>query len=178
VVSAGNFHGQPLAFALDFATIAVAELGSISERRTDRILDPMRSQGLPAFLSPEPGVNSGYMISQYLQAAIVAENRVLAHPASTDSIPTSGSQEDHVSMGWGAGKKLLQVIDNVTKVLAVEILCATQGIEHRAPLRPAAATGAVVALVRAHVPPLTVDRALSDEIETVSRLIADGSVTG
>jgi histidine ammonia-lyase len=178
VISAGNFHGQPLAFALDFATIAVAELGSISERRTDRILDPMRSQGLPAFLSPEPGVNSGYMISQYLQAAIVAENRVLAHPASTDSIPTSGSQEDHVSMGWGAGKKLLQVIDNVTKVLAVEILCATQGIEHRAPLRPAAATGAVVALVRAHVPPLTVDRALSDEIETVSRLIADGSVTG
>jgi histidine ammonia-lyase len=178
VVSGGNFHGQPLAFALDFATIAVAELGSISERRTDRILDPMRSQGLPAFLSPDPGVNSGYMISQYLQAAIVAENRVLAHPASIDSIPTSGSQEDHVSMGWGAGKKLLQVIDNVTKVLAVELLCATQGIEQRAPLRPAAGTGAVVHLVRDHVPPLTADRALSDEIETVSRLIADGSVTG
>jgi histidine ammonia-lyase len=177
VVSAGNFHGQPLAFALDFATIAVAELGSISERRTDRILDPTRSQGLPAFLSPDPGVNSGYMISQYLQAAIVAENRVLAHPASIDSIPTSGSQEDHVSMGWGAGKKLLQVIENVTKVLAVELLCATQGVELRAPLRPAPGTGAVVALIRDHVPPLTVDRVLADEIETVSRLIADGSVT-
>jgi histidine ammonia-lyase len=177
VVSGGNFHGQPLAFALDFATIAVSELASISERRTDRLLDPARSQGLPAFLSPDPGVNSGYMISQYLQAALVAENRVLAHPASVDSIPTSGSQEDHVSMGWGAGKKLLTVIDNVRRVIAVELLCAVQGIEYRAPLQPAPAAAAVVSLVRANVPPLTADRSLSEEIETVSRLIDQGAVT-
>ncbi|HEX9762548.1 MAG TPA: aromatic amino acid lyase, partial [Acidimicrobiia bacterium] len=177
VVSGGNFHGQPLAFALDFATIAVSELASISERRTDRLLDPARSQGLPAFLSPDPGVNSGYMISQYLQAALVAENRVLAHPASVDSIPTSGNQEDHVSMGWGAGKKLLTVIDNVRRVIAVELLCAVQGIEYRAPLQPAPAAAAVISLVRAHVPPLTADRSLSEEIEIVSQLIDQGAVT-
>ncbi|MCI0677821.1 MAG: histidine ammonia-lyase [Actinobacteria bacterium] len=178
VVSAGNFHGQPLAFALDFATIAVAELGSISERRTDRLLDPTRSQGLPPFLSPDPGVNSGYMITQYLQAALVAENRVLSHPASVDSVPTSGSQEDHVSMGWGAGKKLLEVIENVRRVIAVELLCAVQGIEYRAPLKPAKGTGRVVDIVRRHVPPLTVDRALGDEIETVARLIGERAIAG
>jgi histidine ammonia-lyase len=177
VISAGNFHGQPLAFALDFAAIAIAELGSISERRTDRMLDPARSQGLPAFLSPEPGVNSGYMISQYLQAALVAENRILSHPASVDSVPTSGSQEDHVSMGWGAGRKLLDVIENVRRVLAVEILCGVQGIEYRAPLRPASGTARVVDVVRAHVPPLTADRPLSDEIETVATLIETGALT-
>jgi histidine ammonia-lyase len=177
VISAGNFHGQPLAFALDFAAIAIAELGSISERRTDRMLDPARSQGLPAFLSPDPGVNSGYMISQYLQAALVAENRILSHPASVDSVPTSGSQEDHVSMGWGAGRKLLDVIENVRRVLAVEILCGVQGIEQRAPLRPASGTAGVVDVVRAHVPPLMADRPLSDEIETVATLIETGALT-
>jgi histidine ammonia-lyase len=177
VVSGGNFHGQPLAFVLDFAAIAVAELASISERRTDRILDPVRSSGLPAFLAPDPGVNSGYMIAQYLQAALVAENRILAHPASVDSVPTSGSQEDHVSMGWGAGLKLLSVLDNVRNVLAVEILCAVQGVEHRRPLVPGQGTAAVVDLVRAHVPPLTEDRSLSNEIETVAALIASGELT-
>jgi histidine ammonia-lyase len=177
VISGGNFHGQPLAFALDFATIAVCELASISERRTDRLLDPARSRGLPAFLSPDPGVNSGYMIAQYLQAALVAENRVLAHPASVDSVPTSGSQEDHVSMGWGAGKKLLTVIDNVRRVLAVEILCAVQGIELRAPLSPAPGTGRMVDLVRVHVPPLTADRSLAAEIETMAGLIDEGAIT-
>lgn len=176
VISGGNFHGQPLAFALDFATIAVAELASISERRTDRILDPTRSQGLPPFLAADPGLNSGYMISQYVQAALVAENRVLAHPASVDSVPTSGSQEDHVSMGWGAGKKLLTVLDNVRRVLAIEILCSVQGIEYRAPLQPASATGRVFELIRRHVPPLTDDRVLSGEIETVANLIATGAL--
>ncbi len=176
VISGGNFHGQPLAFALDFATIAVAELASISERRTDRMLDPTRSQGLPAFLSPDPGVNSGYMISQYVQAALVAENRILAHPASVDSIPTSGSQEDHVSMGWGAGKKLLTVLDNVRRVLAIEILCAVQGVEYRAPLRSSPANTRVIDLVRLVVPTLTVDRSLSTEIEVVADLIGDGSI--
>lgn len=177
VISGGNFHGQPLAFALDFATIAVAELASISERRTDRMLDPARSQGLPPFLAPDPGLNSGYMISQYVQAALVAENRVLAHPASVDSVPTSGSQEDHVSMGWGAGKKLLTVIDNVRRVLAIELLCAVQGIGFRAPLQPAQATGNVMALIRQHVPPLTDDRSLSAEIETIAELIGTGAVS-
>jgi histidine ammonia-lyase len=117
------------------------------------------------------------MISQYLQAALVAENRILAHPASVDSIPTSGSQEDHVSMGWGAGKKLLTVIDNVRRVIAVELLCGVQGIEYRAPLQPAPGVSAVVSLIRANVPPLTADRSLSEEIEIVSRLIDQGAVT-
>ena len=175
MLSAGNFHGQPLAFVLDFATIAVSELASISERRTNRILDPVRSRGLPAFLAANPGVNSGYMISQYLQAALVAENRILSHRASVDSISTSGGQEDHVSMGWGAGKKLLEVINNVRRVLAVEIICAVQGIEYRSPLRPASGTGEFVSLVRDHVPPLVEDRSTSDEIELVANLIADGA---
>lgn len=176
VISAGNFHGQPLAFVLDFCAIAVTELGSISERRTDRMLDPTRSAGLPAFLSPDPGVNSGYMISQYTQAALVAENRVLSHPASVESIPTSGMQEDHVSMGWGAGRKLFPVLDNTRRVLAVELLCAAQALEYRKPLRPAPGTGAVVSLIREHVPPLAEDRPLADEIETVSQLIGSGEI--
>jgi histidine ammonia-lyase len=176
VISAGNFHGQPLAFALDFAAIAVSELASISERRTDRILDPTRSQGLPAFLAPDPGVNSGFMIAQYTQAALVAENRVLAHPASVDSVPTSGMQEDHVSMGWGAGRKLFQVIDNVRRVLAVEILCAVQGIEYRRPLKPAPGTAALVEKVRSVVPSLTADRPLSADIEAVARMIEAGEL--
>ena len=177
VISGGNFHGQPLAFVLDFCSIAVTELGSISERRTDRILDPARSAGLPAFLSPDPGVHSGYMISQYTQAALVAENRVLAHPASVESIPTSGMQEDHVSMGWGAGRKLASILDNTRRVLAIELLCATQGLEYRKPLSPAPGTGAVTALIREHIPPLTADRPLAAEIEKVATLIADGSIS-
>ena len=136
-ISGGNFHGQPLAFALDFATVAVTELSSISERRTDRILDPVRSGGLPPFLATRPGLNSGYMVTQYVAAALVAENRVLCHPASIESIPTSGSQEDHVSMGWGAGRKLGEVLGNAARVIAVEVLCACAGIEYRRPLAPA-----------------------------------------
>jgi histidine ammonia-lyase len=177
VLSGGNFHGEPLAFAFDFTTIALAELASISERRTDRILDPARSQGLPPFLATNPGVESGYMITQYLQAALVAENKVLAHPASVDSIPTSGGQEDHVSMGWGAGKKMLEVVANVRRVLAVEILCAASGIEHRAPLRPATGTGSLVEAIRDVVPPLTADRQPAADIEAVAGLIESGAIT-
>ncbi len=176
VVSGGNFHGQPLAFVLDFAAIAIAELGSISERRTDRLLDPARSRGLPAFLAVSPGVESGYMIGQYVQAALVAENKVLAHPASVDTIPTSGNQEDHVSMGWGAGRKLSSVLANARRVVAIELLCAVQGVEYRSPLTPGAGVARVVELVRDHVPPLTGDRSLSDEIEVAAGLIEDGSV--
>jgi len=176
VISGGNFHGEPLAFVLDFSTIALSELASISERRTDRILDPARSQGLPPFLAANPGVESGYMITQYVQAALVAENKVLSHPASVDSVPTSGGQEDHVSMGWGAGKKLLTVIDNVRRVLAIEILCAVSGIEHRAPLTAAAGTSRLVELVRSQVPPLRGDRSPASDIESVAALISGGAI--
>lgn len=177
VVSGGNFHGEPLAFAFDFAGIAVSELASISERRTDRILDPVRSQGLPAFLATNPGLESGYMITQYAQAALVAENKVLAHPASVDSVPTSGAQEDHVSMGWGAAKKLLQIIENARRVLAVEILCAVTAIELRRPLQPAPATSRVIEAVRAEVPTPTGDHSPAAEIEAVSALIERGAFT-
>jgi len=177
VISGGNFHGEPLAFAFDFATIALAELASISERRTDRILDPVRSQGLPPFLAAKPGVESGYMITQYVQAALVAENKVLAHPASVDSITTSGGQEDHVSMGWGGGKKLLAVVANVRRVLAIEILCAVQAIEYRAPLTPGEGSARIAALVRDVVSPLESDRSPAADIEKVAGLIEDGSIS-
>ncbi|WKZ83656.1 MAG: histidine ammonia-lyase [Acidimicrobiia bacterium] len=174
VVSAGNFHGEPLAFALDFAAIAVAELGSISERRTDRILDPARSAGLPPFLATRPGLNSGYMIAQYTAAALVAENRVLCHPASVDSVPTSGLQEDHVSMGWGAGRKLGMVLDNAMRVVAVELLCAAEGIDRRQPLRPAPTTAAVRDLIRTVVPRLDRDRPPGPSVEAIADLIERG----
>ncbi len=176
VVSAGNFHGQPLALALDVMTIAITGLSSISERRTDRLLDPVRSSGLPAFLSPKPGVNAGYMLTQYTAAALVAENRVLSHPASVESIPTSGSQEDHVSMGWGAGRKLWEVLENASWVVAVEILCAVQGIDYRAPLTAARGTRAAAEVVRGKVPPLEEDREVAGETETVSGMIEDGEL--
>lgn len=176
VISAGNFHGQPLALALDMMAIAVTELGSISERRTDRLLDPNHSSGLPAFLSPRPGINSGYMLAQYTAAALVAENRVLSHPASVETIPTSGSQEDHVSMGWGAARKLWDVLMNTRRVLAIEILCAVQGLEYRKPLLPSPRVQAVVERIRQTVPPLEDDRQISKEIEEVAIMVATGEL--
>ena len=176
VVSAGNFHGQPLAFALDFMAIGVTELGSISERRTDRILDPQHSAGLPAFLAARPGVNSGYMIAQYTAAALVAENRVLAHPASVESIPTSGSQEDHVSMGWGAGRKLFPILDNTARVVAIELICAAQGLEYRRPLQPGPVAARIREAIRGLVPPLTEDRSVGAEIEAVANFIEAGGL--
>ncbi len=175
VISGGNFHGQPLAFAADFLTIAVTELGSISERRCDRLLDPERSAGLPAFLSPRPGLHSGYMLAQYTAAALVAENRVLSHPASVESIPTSGSQEDHVSMGWGAARKLGEVLDNTTWVLAVELICGAEGIAGRAPLQPAPRVKDVIDVIRSRVPPLAEDRPVGSDIEEVAGLIDGGA---
>ncbi|NUO61062.1 MAG: histidine ammonia-lyase [Hamadaea sp.] len=150
VESTGNFHGAPLGFAADFLAIAAAEVGSISERRVDRLLDVTRSRELPAFLTPDPGVNSGLMIAQYTAAGIVAENRRLAAPASVDSIPTSGMQEDHVSMGWAAAKKLRTVLDNLTSLLAVELLSACRGLQLRAPLVPSPAGRAALATVTAY----------------------------
>jgi histidine ammonia-lyase len=177
VVSGGNFHGQPLAFALDFLAIAVSELAAISERRTDRILDPDRSSGLPPFLAARPGLSSGYMITQYTAAALVAENRISAHPASVDSIPTSGLQEDHVSMGWGAGRKLQGVLANTARVLAIELMCAAEGVGHRAPLNPGPGVAAVVDAVRRVVPPLGEDRSAGADIEKLADWIEAGHAT-
>jgi histidine ammonia-lyase len=173
LVSNGNFHGEPLAFAADFLAIACAELGSIAERRVDRLLDVTRSMNLPAFLAENPGVHSGLMIAQYTAAALVAENRRLATPASVDSIPTSGMQEDHVSMGWGAGRKLRQSIDNLRRILAVELVCSTRALQLREPLRPAPATAAIVELVDARPGP---DRVLAPELVHAETLIAEGAV--
>jgi histidine ammonia-lyase len=144
VESTGNFHGAPLGFAADFLAIAAAEVGAIAERRVDRLLDVTRSRDLPPFLSPDAGVNSGLMIAQYTAAGIVAENRRLAAPASVDSLPTSGMQEDHVSMGWAATKKLRTVLDNLTSLLAVEVLSAVRGLQLRAPLTPSPAGRAAI----------------------------------
>ncbi|MFD0823256.1 aromatic amino acid lyase, partial [Micromonospora zhanjiangensis] len=148
VESTGNFHGAPLGFAADYLAIAAAEVGAIAERRVDRLLDVTRSRELPAFLSPDAGVNSGLMIAQYTAAGIVAENRRLAAPASVDSLPTSGMQEDHVSMGWAAAKKLRTVLDNLTSLLAVELLAGVRGLQLRAPLTPSPAGRAACAAVR------------------------------
>ncbi|MEV6637379.1 histidine ammonia-lyase [Actinoplanes sp. NPDC051470] len=145
VESTGNFHGAPLGFAADFLAIAAAEVGAIAERRVDRLLDITRNRDLPPFLAPDAGVNSGLMIAQYTAAGIVAENRRLAAPASVDSLPTSGMQEDHVSMGWSATKKLRTVLDNLTSLLAVELLSAVRGLQLRAPLTPSPAGRAAVA---------------------------------
>ncbi|MDP9867214.1 MULTISPECIES: histidine ammonia-lyase [Streptosporangium] len=176
VESNGNFHGAPVGYVLDFLAIAVADVASISERRTDRMLDVARSHGLPAFLADDPGVDSGHMIAQYTQAAIVSELKRLAVPASVDSIPSSAMQEDHVSMGWSAARKLRRSVDGLTRVLAVEILTAARALDLRAPHRPAPATGAVVAALRQTVPGPGPDRFLAPEIESVVRSVADNTV--
>lgn len=136
ILSGGNFHGQPMAFALDYLAIAVSELANISERRIEQMLNPSLSSGLPAFLAPNPGLNSGFMMLQVTAAALVNENKIFSHPASTDSIPTSANREDHVSMGMTSANKAKQVIENVTQVLAIELLCATQALDLRKPLKP------------------------------------------
>jgi histidine ammonia-lyase len=174
VMTTGNFHGEPLAFAADMLAMAISELASISERRVDRMLDPAFSRGLPPFLAPAAGTNSGYMLAQYTAASLVSENKVLAHPASVDTIPTSGKQEDHVSMGWTAVRKLREVVTNVRTCLAVEMLCAVQGIGLRADIAaPAPAVAAVHDLVRARVPAMMVDREVSEQIMAVEQLIPD-----
>ncbi|ASU84579.1 histidine ammonia-lyase [Nocardiopsis gilva YIM 90087] len=176
VESNGNFHGAPVGYVLDFLAIGVADLASIAERRTDRMLDVARSHGLPAFLADDPGVDSGHMIAQYTQAAIVSELKRLAAPASVDSIPSSAMQEDHVSMGWSAARKLRRAIDGLTSVLAVELLTAARALDLRSPLLPAPATGAVVRTLREQVPGPGPDRYLAPEIDAVAALITDGSV--
>ena len=176
VESTGNFHGEPLAFAADFLAIAAAEVGAISERRLDRLLDPHRSEGLPPFLAQEPGVNSGLMVAQYTAASLVAENRRLAAPASVDSIPTSGMQEDHVSMGWGAALKLRSVLDNLAHILSVELVAASRALDLRAPLKPAPATGAVRDALRKQVAGVGPDRVVAPDLVAAEAMLRSGAI--
>ena len=176
VESNGNFHGAPVGYVLDFLAIAVADVASMAERRTDRLLDPARSHGLPAFLADDAGVDSGLMIAQYTAAGIVSELKRLAVPASVDSIPSSAMQEDHVSMGWAAARKLRTAVDGLARVLAIEALAATRALDLRAPLQPAPATGAVLAAVRERVAGPGSDRFLSPEIEAVVDAVASGAL--
>jgi histidine ammonia-lyase len=175
VESNGNFHGAPVGYVLDFLAIPAADVASISERRTDRMLDVARSRGLPPFLADDPGVDSGHMIAQYTQAALVSELKRLAVPASVDSIPSSAMQEDHVSMGWSAARKLRRSVDALTRVLAIELLTAARALDFRAPLQPGPATGAVVAALRSAVPGPGHDRFLAPEIEAAVELVRSGA---
>jgi histidine ammonia-lyase len=176
LVSNGNFHGQPLAFALDALAMAVSELASISERRIERLVNPSLSEGLPAFLTPNGGLNSGFMIPQYVAAALVSENKALSHPASVDSIPTSAGQEDHVSMGNASGLKAWQVLANAERALAIELLAGAQAVEFLAPLEPGVGGRAVHRFVRELSPRVVDDRPLSGDIELVATAIRDGSL--
>jgi histidine ammonia-lyase len=178
IVSAGNFHGQPLAFALDALAMAASELASISERRTERLVNPSLSDGLPAFLAPDGGLNSGFMIPQYVAAALVSENKSLAYPASVDSIPTSAGQEDHVSMGNASGLKAWQVIGNAERAVAIELLAGAQAVEFLAPLQSGRGSEAARRFVRSLSDRVVEDRPLSGDIEAVAAAIRDGSVGG
>jgi histidine ammonia-lyase len=176
VESTGNFHGEPLALALDFLAIAASEVSSMTERRIDRMLDPTRSQGLPPFLSPRAGTNSGFMISHYTAASLAEENRRLAAPASVGSLPASAMQEDHNSMGWSAGRKLRPVLENLGRILAIEALCAAQALELRAPLRTAPATDTVVKRIRREVPFMESDRFLAPDLRRAEELVRTGEL--
>jgi histidine ammonia-lyase len=175
-ISAGHFHGQPIALPLDFLAIAMAELGSISERRTERMVNPALSNGLPVFLTAKPGLNSGLMVAQYTAASLVSENKVLCHPSSVDSIPTSAGQEDHVSMGTTSARKLGMVVGNVLNILTIELLCAAQGLDLRPDLAPGRGVVAAHRFIRSIVPHLDEDRVLADDIRRLAEKVEDGSL--
>jgi histidine ammonia-lyase len=178
VISGGNFHGQPVALALDFAKLAIAELGSISERRVALLLDPRLNDGLPAFLGRSSGLDSGLMILQYTAAALVSESKVLTHPAAADSIPTSANQEDHVSMGAIAARNARTVLEHTERVLAIELICAAQGLDLRLELQPGTAPGTGVAdafaRIRAVIERLDDDREPGPDLEAALALVSDG----
>ena len=176
LVSGGNFHGQPVAIALDLAAIAIAELSNISERRIEQMVNPALSNGLTPFLAPQSGLHSGFMIAQVTAAALVSENKIHCHPASVDSIPTSAAREDHVSMGSIGARKLANVIENVAHVLAIELIVAAQGVEQRRPLRPSHAVAAAHEAIRRAVPSLTEDRPLYEDIARTKELILSGEL--
>jgi histidine ammonia-lyase len=175
MLSNGNFHGQPVAFALDALAMAASELANISERRTERLVNPALSDGLPPFLASDGGLNSGFMIPQYVAASLVSESKALCHPASVDSIPTSAGQEDHVSMGNAAGLKAWQVLANAERVVAIELLAGAQAVEFHAPLKPGVGARAARELVRSISPRLDDDRSLADDIEALAASIRDGA---
>ena len=175
VESCGNFHGAPLAQAADLLSASIADLGAISERRVDRMLDASRSQGLPPFLAEDPGVHSGMMIAHYAAAAMVAENRRASMPAGVDTLPTSAMQEDHVSMGWAAARNLRRSVENLARILAVELTAAARALELR-PDRPAPGTAAALSSIRERIPGLGPDRWVSPELEDVAGIVADGSL--
>jgi histidine ammonia-lyase len=174
VLSGGNFHGAPLGLALDYSAVALTTLMSIAERRIDRLVNPDINEGLPPFLSQSPGVSSGLMIAHVAAAALLNEAKVLAHPASADSVPTSGGKEDHVSMGMTAALKFGQIVENAERLLAIELLCAAQGLECRQPLRPARRLQEALAVVRQIVRPLKEDRSLASDIEALAKALRDG----
>jgi len=175
VLSGGNFHGAALAYAFDYAAIALTDLASITERRIDRLLNPDINEGLPAFLSPDPGLSSGFMIAQIVAAALINECQVLAHPSSTGSIPTDGGKEDHVSMGMTGALKLRQIVENAERVLAIELMCAAQGLEFREPLKSSHETQRARAVVRSVVAHLDEDRVLAADIEALAAAIQAGA---
>jgi histidine ammonia-lyase len=174
-LSGGNFHGQPLALACDFLSIAIAELANISERRVERLVNPQLS-GLPAFLIEDGGLNSGFMIAQYAAASLVSENKVLSHPASVDSIPTSANKEDHVSMGAFAARKCRDIVANTEEVIAIELLCAAQAIDLFTNVKAGDGTLAAYEVIRTKVDYMKEDRLLSTDIAKVKQLLEDGSI--
>lgn len=176
VLSGGNFHGAPLAYAFDYAAIAMTDLASIAERRIDRLLNPDINEGLPAFLSPDPGLSSGFMIAQIVAAALINECQVLAHPSSTGSIPTDGGKEDHVSMGMTGALKLRQIVENAEQVLAIELMCAAQGLDFRKPLKPGRELQRACAVIRSVVAHLDQDRVLATDIESLAGAVRAGAL--
>lgn len=174
VISGGNFHGAPLAYAFDYAAVALTDLASITERRIDRLLNPDINEGLPAFLAGDPGLSSGFMMAQIVAAALINECQVLATPSSTGSIPTDGGKEDHVSMGMTGALKLRQIIENAERVVGIELMCGAQALEFRRPLKSSAAVEHVYAAVREVVPRLEEDRVLSGDVAAMARAVREG----
>jgi len=177
VISGGNFHGEPLAFALDFLGIALSALAGISERRTERLVNPALSEGLPPFLAPGAGLNSGFMLPQVTAAALVSENKVLAHPASVDSITTSGNKEDYVSMGMTAALKLRRIVANTRNVLAIEAMAVAQALDFLAPLKTSKRGQAAQTAIRTACPPIDKDRVMYTDLARVAEVIADGKIS-
>jgi len=178
IVSGGNFHAEPVAFAADQMALAIAEIGSISQRRTAVMVDPTLSFDLPPFLTPDPGLNSGYMIAEVTTAALMSENKHLATPCSTDSTPTSANQEDHVSMAAHGARRLMQMNANLSNIVGVELLCAAQGVECRAPLKTSNKLQTVLARLREDVPSLGNDRFMAPELKLAASLVAGGDISG
>ena len=174
VLSGGNFHGAPLAYAFDYAALALTDLAGITERRIDRLLNPDINEGLPAFLSRDPGLSSGFMIAQIVAAALINECQVLSHPASIGSIPTDGGKEDHVSMGMTGALKLRQIVEHAERIVAIELMCAAQGLEFRKPLMPGREIQRAHVAVRAVVPRLEKDRTLAPDIEALAAAVRAG----